>query len=124
VPRLTTATLGAGHALFTVAWVAPLHGPGIPGRVSIATAIAANAPVWSIGFGGTAVLLLASAILQRRRLGLFGHALGAIVTMAYAGASLSSALLTQPIGGIVTGSAFLVVAAVHFLAQRAYRRER
>lgn len=120
MPRLTTAVLGVGHAVFTVAWCTPLHGPTLPGRVSVATSIASYGPVWSVGFGITAVLLLLAAVTRRRVLGRYGHGLGAVVTMAYAGASLASALLSDPVGSVLTGVAFLVIAAVHLLAQRSY----
>lgn len=120
--RSMTRLLGIGHLVFFVAWLVPLHGTPLPGRLSVAHQVAASVPVWSIGFGSTAVLLLIAAFRRvPSRLCWWGHAAGVVVAMAFAGASGSSAMIARPMGSLITALAFLLISAWHLILQRYYK---
>lgn len=119
--RSMTRLLGFGHLTFFVAWLVPLHGTPLPGRLSVAHQVAASVPVWSIGFGATAGLLLVSAYRKSHRLCWWGHAAGVVVTMAFAGAVGSSALIARPTGSLLPALAFLLISAWHLILQRYYK---
>lgn len=121
--RSMTRLLGFGHLAFFIAWVLPLHGVPLAGRLSVAHVIAANVPLWAAGFGTTAALLLwASRSAAREKLSWWGHGLGVVVTMAYAGASGASAVLSSPWGSFLPAGAFFTLSAWHLLMQRHYKK--
>jgi len=114
-----TRILAIGHLVFFLAWLFPFHGPVLPGRLNIPAVVASNAPVWTVGFGVTAALLIVAVI--RRSMAAWGHAVGAVATMSYGAASLFSALFSTPYGSVLPGGAFLLIAAWHYALQRYYR---
>lgn len=120
--RVLTRYLAVAHIAFAVAWLSPLHGVELPGRVNVAVSIASYAPVWAILFGATGGLLV---FAQRWcPAGRWGHAIGAVVTLAFGAASVSSAVFSEPLGSVLPGVAFAVLAAVHSALQRYYERRR
>lgn len=120
--RGLTRLLGLGHLAFCIAWVLPLHGIPIPGRLNVAHQIAASVPIWAVGFGLTAVLLLVATVKRpTERISWWGHASGVIVTMAFAGASGASAVLATPMGSLLPAMAFLIFSGAHLILQRYYK---
>lgn len=120
--RGMTRLLGFGHLAFAVAWIGPLHGTPILGRPSIAHVIASSVPIWAIGFGITSVILVTASFRKpTERASWWGHAAGVVVTMAFAGASGSSAALADPKGSFLPAAAFLVFAGMHLILQRYYK---
>jgi hypothetical protein len=120
--RGLTRLLGIGHLAFSLAWIFPLHGTPLPGRLNVAHVLATSVPIWAIGFGITAVLLLvASTRRAAERLSWWGHATGVIVTMAFAGASGASAALAQPLGSFLPALAFVLFSGAHLILQRYYK---
>lgn len=120
--RGLTRLLGIGHLAFSLAWIIPLHGVPVPGRLSVAHQIAASVPIWAAGFGATAVLLLvASFRTTSERLSWWGHASGVIVTLAFAGATGTSAALVWPNGSFLLALSFLIFSGAHLLLQRYYK---
>lgn len=120
--RGLTRLLGLGHLAFCLAWVLPLHGTPLPGRLSVAHLIAGSVPTWALGFGLTAVLLLVASFRRTsERLSWWGHASGVLVTMAFAGASGASAAIARPLGSFLPALAFLIFSGAHLLLQRYYK---
>lgn len=120
--RGLTRLLGLGHLAFAFAWILPLHGVPAAGRSSVAHQIASSVPIWSVGFGLTAVLLLVASFSHPTdRLSWWGHASGVVVTMAFAGASGTSAALNWPLGSFLLAAAFFIFAGMHLLLQRYYK---
>lgn len=120
--RSMTRLLALGHVIFFLSWVFPLHGTPLPGRVSIVHVVASNVPVWTVGFGVTAALLSVAAFRPTTPwMAHLGHASGAIVCLAFAGATGTSALIAEPPGSVISSVAFLLITAWHLLLQRYYK---
>jgi hypothetical protein len=120
--RSMTRLLGFGHLAFFAAWVLPLHGVPLAGRISVAHQVAASVPIWAVGFGVTAALLLVASFRRpSERLSWWGHATGTIVAMAYAGASAASAAIVDPLGSFLPAAAFLTLSGAHLILQRYYK---
>lgn len=120
--RTLTRFLAAGHLLFALAWVLPLHGTVLPDRVSTTIHIASYGPVWAVGFGVVGLLLAVAR--QLRGTGRWGHAIGAVVTLTYGAASGTSAAFSEPLGSFLPALAFGLLAAMHIVLQRYYDRRR
>lgn len=118
-----TRWLAFGHLVFAVSWATPLHGVVSPGRVSLAHQVADSVPAWTFAFGLTSVLLGIAAFSPkaRRRSAFWGHAVGAVVTFAFGCSSITSALVSRPLGSVIAGAAFLLITTWHLHLQRYYK---
>lgn len=120
--RLVSLIMGAMSLMIGVAYWGPsewVRRPLPPNQTSIVVFVEHIGPVWPLTFGGTGLVLIATALLSRWLVA--GHVVGIFTWMFYGAAIIMGAILSEPPAPIVTGLMAGGVAAVHFGMMRAHQ---